>query len=68
MEKQYGAEGVIPHLVLKQEKLFDKTMMKIQNFSILKIQNFSILIGSTMNEFGNNLLKSSGHDFNRIYN
>ena len=60
MEKQYGAEGVIPHLVLKQEKLFDKTMMKIQNFSIL--------IGSTMNEFGNNLLKSSGHDFNRIYN
>ena len=45
---------IIPQLILKQEKLFDETM--------LKIQAFSLLVADTTKTFGENLLKSQECD------
>jgi len=46
---------MIPQLILKQEKLFDETM--------LKIQTFSWLVADTTKTFGENLFKSQECDF-----
>ena len=48
-------DEIIPQLVLKQEKLFDETL--------LKIQTFSYLVADTTKTFGENLLKSQDCDF-----
>ena len=45
---------IIPQLILKQEKLFDETM--------LKIQTFSWLVADTTTTFGENLIKSQECD------
>ena len=56
MEKQFGEQGIVPQLVLKQEELFDSTMVNIQNFASI--------IAQTIYDFGKNLLNSSGGYFN----
>ena len=48
-------DEIIPQLVLKQEKLFDETL--------LKIQTFSYLVADATKTFGENLLKSQDCDF-----
>ena len=51
-------DEIIPQLVLKQEKLFDDTL--------LKIQTFSYLVADTTKTFGENLLKSQDCDFESL--
>ena len=53
---QFGRQGMVPQLVLKQEQLFDNTMVNMQNFASV--------IAQTIDDFGKNLLNSSGRDFN----
>ena len=48
-------DEIIPQLIQKQEKLFDKTM--------LKIRKFSSLVAETTKTFGENLIKSQEYDF-----
>ena len=56
MAMQFGRQGMVPQLVLKQEQLFDNTMVNMQNFASV--------IAQTIDDFGKNLLNSSGRDFN----
>ena len=56
MAMQFGRQGMVPELVLKQEQLFDNTMVNMQNFASV--------IAQTIDDFGKNLLNSSGRDFN----
>ena len=44
-------DGSIPDLISKQEKLYDDTM--------IKIQNFATLIAGTINAYGENLINST---------
>ena len=43
-------DGSIPDLISKQEKLYDDTM--------IKIQNFASIIADTMNAYGQNIFNS----------
>ena len=52
MELEFGIKGRVPQMALKQEDIFDKTL--------IKIQNFALVIAGTMNVFGQNLINSSG--------
>ena len=54
---QFGEQGMVPQLVLKQEQLFDNTMVNIQNFASV--------IAQTIYDFGKNLLNSSDRYFNK---
>ena len=51
MELEFGIKGRVPQMALKQEDIFDKTL--------IKIQNFALVIAGTMNVFGQHLINSS---------
>ena len=43
MELEFGIKGRVPQMALKQEDIFDKTL--------IKIKNFALVIAGTMNVF-----------------